>query len=98
MEGGNAATSSAGRFGSAPPRSQDGSQGATNEPPPVALAKQNPTKQTPRAVEDSNKFNKEKFRKNGPKESVGAVDPVKVQNQINNIGNYLQSHTSTSQA
>lgn len=45
----------------------------------MALAKKNLGSQTQSAVEDSNN-NKENFIKNGPKESVGGVDPVKVEN------------------
>ena len=45
----------------------------------------NPASQAARAPDDSDKFNKEKFRKNGAKEYEGGVDPIKAENWINNM-------------
>ena len=38
-----------------------------------------------RAPEDYDKFNKEKFIKNGAKEFIGGVDPIMAENWINNM-------------
>ena len=77
---GNEATSSAGGSGSAPPRAQEPSQGTLNGHPPQVPANPDPASQAPRTPNDSDKFNKEKFIKNGAKEFVGGVDPIKAKN------------------
>lgn len=80
VQGGNEAMTPTGGFGLAPHGVQDRSSGERNGPPTVVLSNQ-----APRAVEDSDKYNKEKFIKNGAKEFVGRVDPIKAKNWINNM-------------
>ena len=36
-------------------------------------------------VDDSDKYTKEKFIKNGAKEYVGGIDPIKAKNWVNNM-------------
>ena len=76
---GSGATSSAGGSGLAPPRAQERRQGATNENPPLVPVVNNPASQAAGAPDDSDKYNKEKFRKNGAKEFEGGVDPIKAE-------------------
>lgn len=66
-----------GGFGFALHGVQDRSSRERNGPPIVVLSNQ-----ALRAVEDSDKYNKEKFIKNGAKEFVGRVDPIKAKNWI----------------
>ena len=77
---GSGATNSVGGSGSAPPRAQERRQGATNEIPPLVPVVNNPASQAVGAPDDSDKFNKEKFRKNGAKEFMGGVDPIQAEN------------------
>lgn len=85
MKGGNGATSLAGSSGLAPPRAQEGSQGARNELLPLIQTDQHSASQALRAAEDSNKYNKEKFITNEAKGFIGRVDLIKDENWINNM-------------
>ena len=82
---GNGSMSSTGGSGSAPPRIQERGQRASDERPPQVPAELNPASNVMRAPEDSDKFNKEKFIKNGAKEFIGGVDPIMAENWINNM-------------
>ena len=81
---GGEATSSASESGSRQPASQEGSQGARQEPQSVGTAS-DPAGQVPRARDDADRYTKEKFMKNGAKEYEGGIDPVKAENWINNM-------------
>lgn len=61
---------------SAPPRAQEGGQGVGNRPPQVIQTDLQMASQTLRAIEYSNKFNKEKFIKNGADDFIGGVDQL----------------------
>lgn len=51
----------------------------------MIYAEQNPTIMAPRVVDDSDKYTKENFIKNGANHFLGGVDPIKAKNWINNI-------------
>lgn len=51
----------------------------------MAQAEQNPASDVQRVVEDWDKYNKEKFIKNRAIEFIGGVDPIKVENWLNNM-------------
>lgn len=46
----------------------------------MVQVEQNPTRKAPRAVDDADKFIKEKFIKNRDKKFLGGVDPIKDKN------------------
>ena len=83
--GGNEAVSSASGSGSRQPARHEGSQGASEELPPEAIAVSDPVGQVPRAREDGDRYTKEKFMKNGAKEFEGGTNPIKAENWINNM-------------